>query len=100
MPIDPGTGKYLPPEARGFQADVYVFAVQSVRTHDEYDALDLRQWTFHVLSRTQLMALPRGCKGHALATLRRVRETSDAVAYTTLAERIRKATGVGTDPSV
>ncbi|MFI6089568.1 hypothetical protein [Streptomyces sp. NPDC051218] len=100
VPVDPATGKYLPPEARGFQADVYVFAVHSVRTHDEYDALDLRQWTFHVLSRPQLMALPRGSKGHALATLRRVREASVPVGYTTLAEHIRKAAQAGADPSV
>lgn len=100
VPLDPATGKYLPPQARDFQADVYVFAVHGARTHDGYDALDLAQWTFHVLSRTQLTALPRGSKGHALATLQRVRDASEPVGYVELADRIRKAAQAGTDPPV
>ncbi len=34
-----------------FNADVYVFAVQTARTHEEYDALSVSQWQFYVLPR-------------------------------------------------
>lgn len=34
IPFDPETGKYLPEAQRGFQADVYVFAVHEARRAD------------------------------------------------------------------
>lgn len=34
---------------RTFNADVYVFCVQTARSHDSYDPLDLSQWVFYVL---------------------------------------------------
>jgi hypothetical protein len=34
-----------------YNADVYVFAVQSAQSHDDYDPLDVGQWEFYVLSR-------------------------------------------------
>ncbi|MGW7416505.1 hypothetical protein [Streptomyces sp. NPDC054863] len=91
VPTDPSAREAHPPQTHEFQADVYVFALHGARTHDQYDALDLGQWRFHVLSRTEVMALPRGSKGHALATLRRVRDICAPVGFKTLADEICKA---------
>jgi hypothetical protein len=41
-------------DKKSYNADVYVFAVQTARKHVEYDALDLAQWDFYVLSRPHL----------------------------------------------
>ncbi|MFI6085042.1 hypothetical protein ACIBBB_29435 [Streptomyces sp. NPDC051217] len=91
IPIDPATGEYLPEEHRGFQADVYVFAVHGARTHADYDPLDLAQWSFHVLPRARIEALPRGAKKQALGTLQRVREAADGVGYEALADEVRES---------
>jgi hypothetical protein len=39
-----------------YNGDVYVFCVETARTHDAYDPLDLSQWQFAVLSRTRVAA--------------------------------------------
>ncbi|MFJ8871784.1 hypothetical protein ACIRD6_39470 [Streptomyces sp. NPDC102473] len=75
---------------RDFQADVYVFAVHTVRSHQEYNALDLEQWIFYVLSRAQVVALPRDSRDRACATLLRVREAAEAIAYAELAAAVSK----------
>lgn len=31
-----------------YNADVYVFAVETAMTHEEYDPLDVHQWRFYV----------------------------------------------------
>lgn len=93
VPFDPATGKYLPEEQRGFQADVYVFAVHGARTHVDYDPLNLAQWTFHVLARAQIEAMPRGVRDQALATLQRVRKAVGGVAYEALAAEVRRSAG-------
>jgi hypothetical protein len=49
----PETG-YTP--AASYNADVYVFAVQSARTHDAYNALDPEQWDYWVAPPS------RGCR--------------------------------------
>lgn len=98
-PTDPATGKLLPKEQRDFQADVYVFAVHEARIHADYDPLDLAQWTFYVLSRTQVEAMPRGVRDQALATLQRVRKAANGVVYEALAAEVRKsARPEATDP--
>ena len=39
-----------------FNADVYVFAIQTAMTQEAYDPLDVGEWEFHVLPRTALEA--------------------------------------------
>ncbi len=73
------------------QADVYVFALHIERNEQLYDATNAAQWVFHVLSRAQIEALPRGAKGHALATLPRIQQVAPAVAYIHLAAAIAAA---------
>lgn len=50
-----------------FNADVYVFAVQTAADHDSYDSLDTEQWQFYVLPRQVLAG--RGTRSISLATL-------------------------------
>ncbi|MEU9775285.1 hypothetical protein [Streptomyces sp. NPDC047968] len=88
-PYDTMSGKVCGP--RDFQADVYVFAVHTARSHDEYDALDLRQWIFHVLSRPEVLSMPRDKKDRACATLRRVRDLADAVSFRQLEVAVQRA---------
>ena len=40
-----------------YNADVYVFCVQTMQDRSRWDALDLSQWRFYVLGRDQLEAL-------------------------------------------
>lgn len=40
-----------------YRADVYVFCVQTAKTHEEYDQFDLSQWEFRVVSRKELERL-------------------------------------------
>ena len=56
------------PEAT-YNADVYVFAVQTALQHDRYNPLDVHQWDFYVLPRISIERL--GSKSIGLATLRR-----------------------------
>jgi len=37
-----------------YNADVYVFALQTAQSHDAYDPLDVTQWEFYVLSRSTI----------------------------------------------
>ncbi|KQV14629.1 MULTISPECIES: hypothetical protein [unclassified Kitasatospora] len=74
-----------------FQADVYVFALHVEPDPERYDALDTTQWIFHVLTGAQVAELPRGAKGHALATLRRVQEAAQPVTYQDLRATIESA---------
>lgn len=50
-----------------YNADVYVFCVQTASRHEDYDPLDVEQWEFYVLSRQQVEAL--GYKSLGLSTL-------------------------------
>lgn len=49
---DPERGVYTVPD-RG-RVDVWVFALQTASTHDEYDALDLAQWRFWAAPNAQV----------------------------------------------
>jgi hypothetical protein len=62
--------------------------VQTAATHAEYDALDVSQWTFYVMSRDAVEA--NGYKSLGLPTLERLSE--GPVAYAGLAEAIAGAT--------
>lgn len=39
-----------------YNADVFVFCVQTAQTHEAYDPLDVGQWDFYVLSRDAVVA--------------------------------------------
>lgn len=66
------TGRTWTPEGgsskeQTFNADVYVFAVQTAADHGSYDPLDTDQWRFYVLPRRVLAG--RGNRSISLATL-------------------------------
>lgn len=73
-----------------YNADVYVFAVETARTHESYDVLDLGQWEFYVLSREQVAATR--CKSLGLSAVRRM--AGEPVAYAALADAIAVAGAV------
>lgn len=50
-----------------FNSDVYVFCVQTAKTHPEYDPLDIGQWDFYVLPVATIRT--RGFKSIGLAAL-------------------------------
>lgn len=68
-----------------YNADIYVFAVHTAQTHEEYDALAVSQWKFSVLPRRILQKL--GYSSISLPTLER--HAGQAVQYSGLAEAIR-----------
>ncbi|MEU6761720.1 hypothetical protein ABZ916_04280 [Streptomyces sp. NPDC046853] len=72
-------------EAKTYNADVYVFAVQTAREHAAYDPLDTAQWEFYVLPRPVVAAL--GTDSVGLATVRST--AGAAVGFPALGERIR-----------
>ena len=53
------------PQGRRFNAMVYVFCVQTVTEHDLYDQLDVTQWKFYVISRSDLAATKQKSLGIA-----------------------------------
>lgn len=44
-------------DQRTFNADVYVFCVQTAQSHDAYDPLDVSQWAFYVLPQSRVEAI-------------------------------------------
>ncbi|MGW6054768.1 hypothetical protein [Streptomyces sp. NPDC055189] len=72
-------------EAKTYNADVYVFALQAAREHDAYDPLDTSQWEFYVLPRPAVAAL--GTDSVGLVTVRAA--AGAAVGFPGLGERIR-----------
>jgi len=53
-----------------FRADIYIFAVQTAKKHDEFNQLDLAQWEFYMLP--QKLLLNRGTKSMSLSALRKL----------------------------
>ena len=53
-----------------YRADIYVFAVQSVVTHDAFNPLDLAQWEFYVVPKAALEK--RKVKSISLGTVRKI----------------------------
>lgn len=85
-PFDPRTG--YDPAGKQYNAQVYVFGVQTALTHDTYDPLDTTQWEWYVLPRTVLVELNQGAI--SLATLR---TKTDRVPLDALPAAIRTAAG-------
>ncbi|MDQ0305649.1 phage tail protein X [Kitasatospora herbaricolor] len=73
---------------QSYNADVYVFAVHTARTHADYDPLDVGQWHFYIAPRTPVEATAQASLG--LATVQRI--CGDPVAYDGLAHRIATCT--------
>jgi hypothetical protein len=75
-------GRVLTPDGASYQgervhrADVYVFCVQTSRPPQKYDALDLSQWAFYVLSRTRLQQY--GWRSISLDPLSRIATSCNA----------------------
>jgi len=72
---------------RSYNADVYVFAVETAQTHEEYDPLDVAQWDFYVLARPEVKQ--HGGRSIGLASLTRL--AGEPVPYAELANTISKA---------
>ncbi|MEV0846284.1 hypothetical protein AB0J21_10475 [Streptomyces sp. NPDC049954] len=71
-----------------YNADVYVFAVQTAVEHAAYDPLDTAQWDFYVLPRRELERRGVGSLG-----LKAVREAAgEPVSYSGLGIRIQEVT--------
>lgn len=70
-----------------YNADVYVFAVQTAQRHAEYDPLDVHQWDFYVLPRESIEGL--GHRSISLTTLRGI--IGEPAPYDRLASAIEKA---------
>ncbi|MGV8977252.1 MAG: hypothetical protein ACOH17_04340 [Cellulomonas sp.] len=64
--LDEGLGNYT--GERAYNADVYVFAVQTAISHDVFDVLDTGQWDFYVVSRAAVAAT--GYRSLSLAAVR------------------------------
>jgi hypothetical protein len=77
-----------------YNADVYVFCVETATTHEEYNPLDVSQWDFYVMARDVLAATGQGSLG-----LSRVRALSgEAVTFQALGESIETARQTRTAP--
>lgn len=74
------------PEAT-YNADVYVFCVETAKTHDAYDPLDTTQWQFYVAPMATIAAT--GYKSIGLPTLSRL--TGGPITYADLAVAISTA---------
>lgn len=70
---------------QSYNADVYVFALHTALTHDDYDPLDIGQWSFRVAPRALVEATGQASMG--LTAVQRL--CGDPVAYGGLADRIR-----------
>ncbi len=72
-----------------YNADVYVFCVQTATTHDADDPLDVDQWRSYVLSRQSVEAT-----GYTSLSLPTIEALTAAVPYEDLAEKIAAASAV------
>jgi hypothetical protein len=78
--LDPETGYS---GQRTFNADVYVFCVQTARSHDAYDPLDVSQWDFYVLPRSRVELI-----GYRSIGLARITSEAQRVGFDELAAAI------------
>lgn len=74
-------------QTKSYNADVYVFAVQTAREHALYEPLDTAQWEFYVLPRPVVAALDSDSVG--LGTVRAA--GGPPVSFAGLNDRIRAA---------
>lgn len=66
-------------------ADLYVFCVQTEKDPDKWSALDLSQWRFYIMTRSQIEET--GCKSLALSTVRRYSDEMNAAEFVETARR-------------
>lgn len=74
-------------EAKSYNADVYVFAVQTARKHAVYNPLDMAQWEFYVLPRPVVATL--GADSLSLGAVHAA--AGSPVSFATLNDCIRSA---------
>ena len=70
-----------------YNADFYLFALQTAQSHDAYNPLDANQWEFYVLSRSAIE--DSGAMSIGLRSLRRL--AAGPTPYERLAEAITAA---------
>lgn len=90
------TGRTWTPEtgtasAATYNADLYVFALQTAKSHEEYDVFDVDQWRFYVVPRQMLEQL--GSRSIGLSALERL--DIGPVTWSELADTIRSAGPLG-----
>lgn len=73
------------PAGKQLNAHVYVFAVQTATRHDAYDPLDVAQWEFYVLGKSDLEDARVG-QSVGLGTLRRL--AGPAIPWQAIRERV------------
>lgn len=73
-----------------YRADVYVFCVQTAKTHEEYDQFDLSQWEFRVVPRKELERL--GVASLSYGSLCRI--CPGKITFEGLREAVYRMTGV------
>ena len=81
---DTATSSWSPEQ--GFNAEVYVFCLHHVKTHEEYNPLVVSQWSFYVTDRATVEKQAGASMG--LSTLNRV--TGDPVPYAGLRAAISR----------
>jgi hypothetical protein len=86
--LDPVANDYV--GEPDYNADVYVFSVQTADDHASYDVLDTTQWTFDVVPRAAVASTE--CKSLGLRTVRSL--SGGSVAYEDLAAAIAAATPI------
>jgi hypothetical protein len=82
--FDENTYRYS--EAAEVRADVFVFAVQTCKDPESYDALDIGQWEFYVVPAERV----RAC-GYKTVSIAWVRQNTEPVALADLAQQIEAA---------
>jgi hypothetical protein len=86
---DPVAGE--DPAGRLYNADVYVFCVQTAKDHESYDQFSVAQWGFYVVPKTALEKL--GYQSVGLATVQRI--SRGVVAFDALKDAVRSAVASG-----
>ena len=83
-------------EQREVRADVFVFAVQTCTEHDTYDALDVAQWEFYVLSAAAIRDAGTRTAGIAFV---RSHASAGPIAWAELADAIEAAAESSLQPA-
>ena len=76
------------PAGKQFNADVYVFGVQTATDHASYNVLDLTQWAFYVLPRTTLES-----RGYGSISLPALAELAPTIRLDGLRDAVLAAAG-------
>jgi len=68
-----------------YRADIYIFAVQIAKSHEDFNQLDLDQWEFYVLTKEDLKEL-----GTKSLSLSRIKDNQSPIPFKSLKEKIQK----------